>query len=141
MVYVSLGDTRLMGGLQSDKVGTNILKGTGVDLRHVTCDGFSSAVAFWWGQSAIDSAQNDHAAIVQSILENKEWLTRQFLIRHVKLGNFKDVVFTGPWTLGSLNQEAHLNKIKMLFSKFNGGTDNEEEIHGYGMLSDQIIIN
>lgn len=44
-------------------------------------------------QSAIDSAQNDHAAIVQSILENKE---------------------------------AHLTKIKTLFSKF-GGQANEAD--------------
>jgi len=45
-------------------------------------------------QSAIDSAQNDHAAIVQSILENKE---------------------------------AHLAKIKTLFSKFGGTGSGAEE--------------
>lgn len=32
---------------------------------------------FWWGQSAIESAQNDHATAIQSMIANKE-ATREF---------------------------------------------------------------
>ena len=62
-------------------------------------------------QTAIDSAQNDHAMMAQSILENKDRTLLSFLIPPL-------VGVTKPKCEMWCCQEAHHEKIKTLFSKF-----------------------
>lgn len=85
-------------------------------------------------QSAIENAQKDHAAVVQNILDNKDsqfnldCFLRVFL--HVHQTLMQSRAHLCP------DKEAHLKKIRALFSKL-GGTEEAGAIT-YDMLEEHI---